>query len=1118
MTGDIQSWLEDLGLEQYTENFSEHDIDMDVLPDLTEKDLVELDVSLGHRRRLLKAVKAIQRATSEREDGERRQLTVLFCDLVDSTRLSVQFDPEDLRKIIQAYQQCCERAVHAFHGNVARYMGDGLLVYFGYPTAFEDGPERAVRAGLELITAVRELEPQRGVRLQTRVGIATGNVVVGDLIGGNLTSERAAVGRTPNLAARLQSLAAPDTVVVSEATKRLVGGLYEYIDLGLHTPKGFDIPVAVWQVGRESKIESRFDATHSDVELTQLVGRDDEMRHLSRCWQSAAAGSGMSILVTGEAGIGKSRLVHELRKQLEHAPHLLRRYFCVSYYQNSAMFPLISQLERAAGFLPGDSAEMKLSKLETLLSKSAENVPETAPLIASLLSIPTADRYPVQNLSAQRQKEMTLEAFENQISYLANQKPVLAVFEDLHWADPTTLELLQRLARKTSEIPLLLLMTARSGFRPPWIDDGIVTALDLDRLSDAQEAALISQVTADKPLPAEIYDQIIEKAAGVPLWITELTKNVLESGVVEEREDRYVLTGVSPTVAIPRTLQDSLMARLDKLSTAKKVAQVGATIGRDFSYQLLAEVASVDRARLNKALEQLTDAELLSRDGKPPDAMYTFRHALIQDSAYSGLLRDNRQDLHARTAAALKRQFPDTVDTRPELLAHHHTRAGQPFEAIPYWHQAGRNAADRAAHTEAIRHLETALGLLPDLSEGRERDQLELALRASLGLNLEATLGYAAPDVRECYHRAHALCRELGETFELVPVLLGLYVFHLVRSELTRAREFAEQSVRLSQEAENVEYLVESYAALGFAVFYQGEIEQSREPLEQCVALGEKRNTALNRPITAQDPVVASLSLLAFAEFLLGNADSSIERLTQAFELADNLARPINEALVYAHAAELYQLRREPDEALRYAKKGRDVSVANGYDIWKLANTMHLGIADAVLGNEDGLSSCEQALSYWRAAGAEQTVSYFLSGIAQARFLAGNVDTALKTITEALAQADRVQEYCHVPMLHQLAGSFHLDSPEADHDAAENSFVAAIELARTQKVRQIELRATNCLYRLHKHLGRGPETESQLRLLLASFNEGHDTLDLQEAKSLLGEGEFSKQNERDEHE
>lgn len=1112
MTDDIQSWLEDHGLEQYAAKFSEHDVDMDVLPDLTDEDLVELGISLGHRRRLKKAIESFQDQNSESEDGERRQLTVLFCDLADSTRLSVQFDPEDFRKIILAYQQCCERAVHEFHGYVARYMGDGLLVYFGYPTAFEDGPERAVRAGLELIAAVRRLEPQRGVRLQTRVGIATGNVVVGDLIGGKLTSERQVVGRTPNLAARLQAKAEPDTVVISEATKRLVGGLFDYIDLGLHTPKGFDIPISSWQVGQELTIESRFDATHSDAELTRLVGRDEEIRQLRSCWETASAGNGLAVLVTGEAGIGKSRLLHELRKQLERAPHFLRRYFCVSYYQNSALFPLISHLERASGFLPGDSAEMKLSKLETLLSKSAENALDTAPLVASLLSIPAADRYPAQNLSAQRQKEMTLEAFENQMGYLAKQKPVLVVFEDLHWADPTTVELLQRLTRKAMEIPLLLLMTARPDFRPPWLDDGMVTVLDLDRLGAQQEAALISQVTADKSLPAEIYDQIIEKAAGVPLWITELTKNVLESGVVEESDDGYVLTGVSPTVAIPKTLQDSLMARLDKLSTAKKVAQVGATIGRDFSYRLLSEVASLDRARLNKALEQLTDAELLSRDGKPPDAIYTFRHALIQDSAYSGLLRDKRQDLHAQTATALKRQFPETVDTRPELLAHHYTRAGQPFEAIPYWQQAGGNAADRAAHTEAIRHLETAIGLLADLPEDRERDQLELGLRAALGLNLEATLGYAAPDVRKCYHRAHELCRELGETFELVPLLLGLYVFHLVRSELTIAREFAEQCVRLSQEAKNVEYLVESYAALGFAIFYQGEIDQSRGPLQECVSLGEKRDMALNRPITAQDPVVASLSLLAFAEFLLGNADTSLKRLSQAFELADNLARPINEALVYAHAAELYQLRREPEEALRHAQKGQAVSAVNGYDIWKLANTMHLGIADAVLGNQDGLSCCEQALSYWRAAGAEQTVSYFLSGIAQANHLAGHADKALKTISEALDQTDRVHEYCHVPMLHQLAGTFHLDLAEPDYEAAETSFVAAIEKAREQEARQIELRATNCLYRLHRHQGRGSETESQLRQLLASFDEGHDTLDLQEAKLLLGEGKPSSQS------
>jgi class 3 adenylate cyclase len=642
-------------------------------------------------------------ALSSRLRSPRRQLTLLFCDLVASTELSGRLDPEDLREVIQAYQACVAAVVERFDGHVAKYLGDGVLVYFGYPRAHEDDAERAVRAGLELVHAVAKLRIGLDVELKARVGIATGTAVVGDVIGKGASREAAVVGEVPNLAARMQVVAAPNTVVISDSTRRLVGGLFELDDVGPQLLKGFAEPIMAWQVSGESRIEGRFEARQT-AGLTSLVGREDEMALLLRCWQQARDGEGRVVLLSGEPGIGKSRLVRELRGRLTGEPHIQLLCQCSPHHTSTPLHPSIEQLERAAEFAWNDPPGVRLDKLEALLARGTERLNEVVPLIAALLGVPTGERYPTLTLSRELQKRRTLQALVDQLAGLAAQQPVLALFKDVHWIDPSTLELLSLVIERIRRLPVLVLVTFRSEFQPPWTGHAHVTTLTLSRLDRRQGSDLVARVTGDKPLPAEIVEQIVARADGVPLFVEELTKAILESGLVADAGDHYELSGPLPPLAIPATLHDSLMARLDRLAPVKEVAQIGAVIGREFSHELLAAVAPSSANRLDDATDQLVNSELVFRRGVPPEATYTFKHVLVQEAAYQSLLKSKRQQLHARIAQVLEERS-DAGEARPEVLAQHWTNAGLAERAIPYWRRAGEHATRRSANLEAIAHL-----------------------------------------------------------------------------------------------------------------------------------------------------------------------------------------------------------------------------------------------------------------------------------------------------------------------------------------------------------------------------------------------------------------------------
>ena len=765
----ISDWLEKLGMSEYAQRFAENGIDFGVLPDLTDQDLKDIGVLLGHRRKLLRAIAELSGVEkgaptlappaaapiAPQDAAERRQVTVMFSDLVGSTALSARMDPEDLREVIAAYQKCVAEAVQRFGGFVAKYLGDGVLVYFGYPQAHEDDAERAVRAGLELVGAVSALKSN--APLQTRVGIATGLVVVGDLVGSGAAQEHGIIGETPNIAARLQGIAEPNTVVIAESTRRLLGNLFDLEDLGAQDLKGIAGPVRTWAALRASSVASRFEALHA-TGLTALVGREEELELLLRRWTKAKTGEGQVALLSGEAGIGKSRLTAALLERLAGEPHTRLRYFCSPQHTDSALYPITGQMERAAEFAHGDTAQAKLDKLDALLAHTSTSKQDAA-LLADMLSLPNDGRYAALDMTSERRRQKTLEALGSQVEALSRAKPVLMIFEDAHWTDPTSLETLSRVVDRLGTLRVLLIVTFRPEFDPPWIGRPYVTALTINRLAQRDTEAMIDRLVGNKLMPASIRQDIIERTDGVPLFVEEMTKAVLEAEG-EGAARRTVASTPSPTLAVPASLQASLMARLDRLGSAKELTQIGAVIGREFTHALISAVANKPQPELASALDRLIETGLLFRQGLPPHASYLFKHALVQDAAYSTLLREPRRALHARIAETLEGQFTEIAENQPELLARHCTEAGLIEKAARFWGKAGQRSLARSALVEAIEQLTRALDQILTLPAMPAIRREELKLQVALVAPLIHVKGFAASETNRAMERARLLIEQ----------------------------------------------------------------------------------------------------------------------------------------------------------------------------------------------------------------------------------------------------------------------------------------------------------------------------------------------------------------------
>jgi class 3 adenylate cyclase/predicted ATPase len=1104
---DIAEWLRGLGLAEYEPAFRENAIDGAVLPSLTAEDLRELGVKrIGDRRKLLDAIAAL-RATAEAPPAaemptsmpERRQLTVMFCDLVGSTALSARLDPEDLREIIAAYHRAVTETVAGFDGLVAKYMGDGVLIYFGYPQAHEDDAERAVRAGLGVTEAVGHLEVKSG-KLQARVGIATGLVVVGHLIGEGSAQEQSVVGETPNLAARLQALAEPNAVVIAAGTRRLVGDLFEYRDLGAVEVKGIAAPVAAWQVLRPSMVESRFEALRGSA-LSPLVGRDEEIDLLSRRWARAKAGNGQVVLVSGEPGIGKSRIAAELQERLNAEPYLRLRYFCSPYHQDSALFPFIDQLGRASGFARDDMPAAKLEKLEALLADAAPPDGDVA-FLADLMSLPASERHPLPNLSPQRKKERTLEALIRQLEGLARQMPVVMVFEDAHWVDPTSRELLDLTIERVRSLPVLLIVTFRPEFQPPWTGEPQVSMVALNRLDRRDRTVLVEQIARGKALPDEVVDQIVNRADGVPLFVEELTKNVLESGLLREEADRYVLDWALPPFAIPTSLHDSLMARLDRLASVRQVAQIGAAIGREFSYALLRAVSRVPEDELQAALTRLVASELVFQRGAPPDAVYAFKHALVQDVAHSSLLRSSRQQLHAQIAEALEAHSPEMMENQPELLAQHYAEAGLVEKAIAYWGKAGRRSAARSAMAEAAAQFQKGLKELALLPDTPERQRQELEFCSTLGAVFQALKGPGAPETGEAYARARRLWEQLGCSSEFLQIPYGQSRHHVARGEFDLALRLSEDLLRLSQQRNDDAGLVLGHGSSGRDSMYAGKFASSRSHLEQVLALYDPIS---HRSLVHQagiHPHVHALYMLGFVLLCLGYPDQALLRSNEAVVVAQSLAQPPTLALSLEVGARALLLVGDNRVSGVWTDQLIAVADEHGFPFWRSLGTIFRGWINVKNGNvTGGISLLRRGLSAYRSTRTAVWMPHHLSFLARACEIAGQMEEALILLDDALQIANRTGERWFAAELNRHKGRLLLRQGQSE--AAEKLYRKALSIAREQEAKLWELRAAASLARLRRDQGRHAEARDLLAPIYGWFTEGFDTADLKEAKALL---------------
>jgi class 3 adenylate cyclase/predicted ATPase len=1041
-------------------------------------------------------------------DAERRQLTVLFCDLVDSTRLARQLDPEEWREVVRIYQHTCATVIQRFAGYIAQYLGDGLLVYFGYPEAHEDDAQRAVYTGLGILEAMATLNARlvsdKGFRLSVRVGIHTGLAVVGE-IGGAGRQEQLALGDTPNIAARLQGLAAPDTVVISDATWRLVHGYFACDALGPQPLKGVETPLQVYRVLGISGAQSRLDVV-SPRGLTPLVGREAEVTLLRERWAQARDGLGQVVLLSGEAGIGKSRLVQVLHEHIAAEPHTRLEWRCSPYAQQSPLHPVIAHLHRLLRWRPDDIAAEKLHTLEETLAASGLALPEVVPLFAALLSLPLPERYPPLTLTPQRQKQKTMEALLAWLLTEATRQPVLFIIEDLHWIDPSTLEFLTLLIDQGPTARLLTLLTCRPEFQAPWGFRAHLTPLTLSRLPRPQATQMTVRVTGGKALPSEVVEQIVSKTDGVPLFVEELTKMVLESSLLREGEDCYELTGPLPPLAIPATLHDSLMARLDRLATVKDVAQLGATIGRTFAYELLRAVSPLDEAALQHGLRQLVDAELVYQRGVPPQATYTFKHALIQDAAYQSLLRSTRQQYHQRLAQVLAEQFPETAESQPELLAHHYTEAALITPAIPCWQRAGERALQRSANLEAISHLTRGLEVLATLPETPARAQQELDLHLALGSALIATKGGSSPEAEQTYAQARALCAQVGETPQLFPTLRGLWRFYLSQGAFLTAQELAEQLYRLAQRTAASALLLEANEVLGTTLLFLGNYATAWIHLEQSLTLTAptaQRALTLRR---GEAPEVRCLAFAAYTLWCLGYPEQALRRSQEALALAQALAHPHSLVQAQHFAAGTYHRLRDVQAVQAQAEALLSLATAQGIPVFVGYGICWRGWVLAMQGQGVvGLAQIRQGMAAVLATGQEIARAQWLPLLAEAAGHAGQVAEGLHLLAEALGAFEESGQGHQLTEVYRLQGEFLLRQPIPHMVQAEACFQQALNIAHRQQAKSWELRASMSLARLWQQQGKRAAAHQLLAEIYGWFTEGFDTVDLQEAKALLEE-------------
>ena len=1032
---------------------------------------------------------------------ERRQLTVMSCGLVGSTALASRLDPEDLRVVLADYHRCCAEVIARFGGIPAPFSGDGVLAYFGYPEAHENDGERAVCVGLALIDAVPKLAIRLAPSLHVRVGIASGLVVAGSAALDGAVHEPVAIGEAPDLAAQLQSIAPADTVVIAPSTHGLVRGLFDYQLVGPVALEGLAQPVPAWQVVGQSAAESRFEALR-DGGLTPLIGRDEEIDLLLRRWQQIQSGEGRVVLISGEPGIGKSRLVRALRDRL--ANDAVLSFYCSPNHQDSPLYPVITQLERAAGFRRDDSPEERFAKFEALVHPSIGD--EAVALIAALLSVPGGERYPPPNLTPQHRKQRTLEAVVAQLAGVASERRVLAVFEDAHWMDATSRELLDAIAYRARNLPVLLLITYRPEFTPPWAGHAHATAIVLNRLGNREVTAIAEHVTG-KRLPREVHGQIVGLSDGVPLFVEELAKTVLESGLLLELDDEYRLHGRVPPLPIPSTLQGLLIARLDRLGPAKEVAQIGAALGREFSHEAIRAVADwLPEHRVQEGLQSLVQSELLYCRGTPPDAIYLFKHALLQDAAHETLLRSRRRELHARIAAVLEERFPEVTDQQPGLLAHHYTEAGSIEQAVIYWVKAGWQSAARSAMIEAEAQLRRGLLLISDLPDSRERKRQELDLQVTLASALRESKGHVHPEVSEVLGRARSLIVETDATGTILhfSVLYGLWVAQYLGGEPIAALEQAKEFMSLAEAHPQLGLLLVGHRLVGSTLIFTGNYPAALSHLDRAVELyrpEEHRELAFrfgaDIGITAQCVRAWALWHCGYPDQARRALEGGIRRARQSVHRHTLAYALIYKGLMATSARWAAETEQAADELVSLTRE-HGFALFLGYGLLLQGAALTLRRQ-----GEAAVERIHEAVAAMQATGIRRSDPMVLGFVAEALALKGEVAAGLQMLATASAAAEASGAHWADAELHRRRGDLLGRLPSNDWKEVESCLRAALTVARDQGTRGFELRAAVSLARLLSAQGPRDEARAVLASVYCWFTEGFDTPDLQEAKALL---------------
>jgi len=1125
----LKKWLEGIGLGHYGELFAQHRIDLDVVADLTESDLAELGLPMGDRRRLQRAMMSLIPARSadgsingerKKTGAERRQLTVMFCDMVGSTSLSQQFDPEDVRDIIAAYRESCVSVLKYYEGFVARYIGDGILVYFGYPSAHEDDAERAVRAGLEIVRAIstqsEEARENPAGAVAVRIGIATGLVVVGDLISKGTEERDSAVGETPNLAARLQGLAPPNGVVIAQSTQSLLGAKFDCEDLGSHALKGLSEPVQAWKVIAVSRVQSRFAATFGS-RLTPLVNRDEEISLLLRRWQQTRDHDGQVVLLSGEPGIGKSRIVQEILERIAPDPHAEIAFQCSPYYTSTALYPFAERLRFSVGVDRDDRSTMPLARLEATVAETSAEPERVTPIFAELLSIPTGDRYSPLDLSPQQQKDATVAALADHLIGLARDKTLLILIEDTHWMDPTSREVLDLLVDRVQSRSILIVITCRSEFEHRWNAHSHITTLTLNRLSRQLRTTLVERVAGAEKLPREVIEEIIVRTDGVPLFVEELTKAVIESDLLTETDGRYVFSGPLHQLAIPTTLTDSLMARLDRMGPFKRTAQIGATIGREFSYKILRAVTDLPTDQLDAALSHLENAGLIVRRGHAPDPIYSFKHVMIQNVAHSSLLHSDRKELHSKITVVLAELYPERAEREPELLAHHFTESDQSELAVDFWLKAGKQAAKSGANLEAISHLRRGLEVVQGNPKMRGRHDVELALRIALGAPLIAGKGYAVQEVEENYDRALELGQEIDDNQTILTAMRGLWVCNFIRGDLAKAHALSVNLLKIAsprqdnetseQAVQRTGYLIEAHRAMAQTMFYQGRFAESHDHLERGLRLYDP---SLHGPLAerhAIDPGVVLLSYHGYLLWFLGHPDKARRYIEQAISNAEEERHPFTQAFAWEFGAYLCQHLRDVEGTREHAERALAVSSEHGFLHWKNQATILRGWSLAELGHiDDGLNEIRAGLEAYEATDSWLASCWFRSLLANAYSRAGKPDAALRALDDALAISRRTGDTFFLAEIYRLQGEITFAQKGSTSVAdAEGYYKSALEVAREQQSPAWELRASTSLARLWRDVGKRQEAADLLLPIRNKFTEGFLTADVKEAVALMNE-------------